>query len=108
MLLPGASMPGAELYAAAKNDLEFLRRSGKDAGRIRKTGSNIRYAGRAFDPNGERNPQNRGKDEYVRISWEEAIDIVSSEMKFEIREKYGKAAITGMTSSHHNWGFLAL
>jgi trimethylamine-N-oxide reductase (cytochrome c) len=26
-----------------------------------------------FDPNGERNPQNRGKSGYVRISWDEAI-----------------------------------
>ena len=25
-----------------------------------------------FDPNGERNPQNRGKSGYVRISWDEA------------------------------------
>ncbi len=32
-----------------------------------------------FDPNGERNPQNRGKSGYERISWEEALDIVSSE-----------------------------
>ena len=27
-----------------------------------------------FDPNGERNPQNRGKSGYVRISWDEALD----------------------------------
>ena len=63
------------------------------------------YRRKTFDPNGERNPQNRGKDEYVRIGWDEAIDIVSSEMK-RIRSQYGKAAITAMTSSHHNWGFL--
>ena len=30
-----------------------------------------------FDPNGERNPQNRGKSGYVRISWEEALDLVA-------------------------------
>ena len=29
-----------------------------------------------WDPNGERNPQNRGKSKYVRISWDEAIDII--------------------------------
>lgn len=63
------------------------------------------YRRASFNPNGERNTQNRGKDEYVRISWDEAISIVSSEIK-RIREKYGPAAITGMTSSHHNWGFL--
>ena len=34
-----------------------------------------------FDPNGERNPQNRGKSGYVRISWEEALCIVSNEIK---------------------------
>ena len=26
-----------------------------------------------FDPNGARNPQNRGKSGYVRISWDEAL-----------------------------------
>ena len=29
-----------------------------------------------FDPDGERNIQNRGKSEFVRISWDEALDIV--------------------------------
>jgi len=33
-----------------------------------------------FDPNGERNPQNRGKSGYVRISWDEALDIVANEI----------------------------
>lgn len=56
-----------------------------------------------FDPNGERNPQNRGKSGYVRISWDEALDIVSGEIK-RLTDKYGGSAITGMTSSHHNWG----
>ena len=58
-----------------------------------------------FDPNGQRNPQNRGKSGYERISWDEALDIVAGEMK-RIRENYGPAAITGSTSSHHNWGLL--
>ena len=31
-----------------------------------------------FDPNGERHPELRGKDEYVRISWDEALDIVTA------------------------------
>jgi len=34
-----------------------------------------------FNPNGERNIQNRGKSGYVRISWEEALDIIVGEMK---------------------------
>jgi trimethylamine-N-oxide reductase (cytochrome c) len=58
-----------------------------------------------FDPNGERNPQNRGKSQYERISWDEALDIVSSEIK-RIRSTYGGSAITGCTSSHHNWGIV--
>jgi anaerobic selenocysteine-containing dehydrogenase len=34
-----------------------------------------------FDPNGERNIQNRGKSKFVRISWEEALTLVASEIK---------------------------
>ena len=34
----------------------------------------------------------RGKDEWVRISWDEALDIVSSELK-NVKEKYGNEAI---------------
>lgn len=58
-----------------------------------------------FDPNGERNTQNRGKSAYERISWDEALDIVAGEIK-RIRETYGNSAVTGMTSSHHNWGIV--
>ncbi len=58
-----------------------------------------------FDPKGERNPQNRGKSGYVRIGWDEALDIVSSEMK-RLIDTYGGSAITGITSSHHNWGIV--
>lgn len=58
-----------------------------------------------FDPNGERHPELRGRDEYVRISWDEALGIVASEIT-RIQGTYGKAAITAMTSSHHNWGLL--
>jgi trimethylamine-N-oxide reductase (cytochrome c) len=58
-----------------------------------------------FDPNGERNPQNRGKSGYVRISWDEALDIISTEMK-RLIDTHGGSSITGMTSSHHNWGIV--
>ncbi len=58
-----------------------------------------------FDPNGERNPQNRGKSGYERISWEEALDITANEIK-RIQGEYGGSAITGITSSHHNWGIV--
>src|SRR5712671_6679754 len=56
-----------------------------------------------FDPNGERNPQNRGKSGYVRISWEEAIKIVTDEIK---RQKltHGPGAIAVSHGSHHTWG----
>ena len=56
-----------------------------------------------FDPKGDRHPETRGKSNYERISWDEALDIVASEIE-RIRETYGPAAITGITSSHHNWG----
>ena len=56
-----------------------------------------------FDPNGDRHPENRGKSPYVRISWDEALDIVSKEIK-RVQETYGQAAISALTSSHHNWG----
>ncbi len=58
-----------------------------------------------FDPNGERNPENRGKSGYERISWDEAITIVSTEMQ-RLIDNYGGASISGMTSSHHNWGIV--
>jgi molybdopterin guanine dinucleotide-containing S/N-oxide reductase-like protein len=58
-----------------------------------------------FDPNGERNPQNRGKSAYERISWDEALDIVSGEIA-RVKKTYGSSAISGMTSSHHNWGIV--
>ena len=44
-----------------------------------------------WDPNGERNPQNRGISKYKRISWDEALDIVVGEIK-RIKEKYGMEA----------------
>ena len=58
-----------------------------------------------FDPNGERNPQNRGKSGYVRISWEEAAGIVAGEIR-RVQETYGKHALTAIASSHHNWGIV--
>jgi molybdopterin guanine dinucleotide-containing S/N-oxide reductase-like protein len=58
-----------------------------------------------FDPNGERNPQNRGKSRYERISWDEAATIVANEIK-RVQQTYGGSAISGLTSSHHNWGIV--
>ncbi|OIR03514.1 pyrogallol hydroxytransferase large subunit [mine drainage metagenome] len=56
-----------------------------------------------FDPNGERNCQNRGVSGYVRISWDEALDIVASEIK-RVKRDYGQGAIMCNHGSHHTWG----
>lgn len=57
-----------------------------------------------WDPEGERNPQNRGKSGYERISWDEAIDIVVSEIE-KSKDANGNASgiFTGM-SGHPEWG----
>lgn len=56
-----------------------------------------------FDPDGERNAHNRGKSGYERISWDEALDIVSKEI---LRQKQvnGPGAIALAHPSHHQWG----
>jgi molybdopterin guanine dinucleotide-containing S/N-oxide reductase-like protein len=56
-----------------------------------------------FDPDGERNSQNRGKSGYVRISWDEALDIVAKEINRQKRV-HGPGSITFPMSSHHQWG----
>jgi anaerobic selenocysteine-containing dehydrogenase len=52
-----------------------------------------------WDPEGERNPQNRGKSKYVRISWDEATDIIASEIK-RVQKKYGPTAILLQADGH--------
>ncbi|MBQ9980145.1 MAG: molybdopterin-dependent oxidoreductase [Oscillospiraceae bacterium] len=56
-----------------------------------------------FDVNGERNYENRGVSGYERISWDEALDIVCSEM-VRVRKEYGPGTIFGSHGSHHTWG----
>ncbi|MCC2102295.1 MAG: molybdopterin-dependent oxidoreductase, partial [Hyphomicrobiales bacterium] len=58
-----------------------------------------------FDPNGARNPQNRGVSGYERISWDEALDIVASEIR-RMKTQHGNGAILSSHSSHHTWGNL--
>lgn len=58
-----------------------------------------------FDPKGERNPQNRGKSGYVRISWEKALDIVASEIR-RVKHDYGPGAMAVSHGSHHTWGHI--
>jgi anaerobic selenocysteine-containing dehydrogenase len=45
-----------------------------------------------WDPNGERHPENRGKSNYVRISWEEAFNIAENEIK-RVQQTYGPSGI---------------
>ncbi len=58
-----------------------------------------------FDPNGERNCQNRGISGYERISWDEALDIVADQIR-GVKKEYGPGAILNGSGSHHTWGHL--
>lgn len=51
-----------------------------------------------WDP-GNRNTQNRGKSGYVRISWDEATDIIVSELR-RIKETYGMEAVLSQSDGH--------
>ena len=52
-----------------------------------------------WDPNGERNTQNRGKSKYERISWDKATSLIASEIK-RIQAKYGPFAIFPQWGGH--------
>jgi trimethylamine-N-oxide reductase (cytochrome c) len=52
-----------------------------------------------WDPNGERNPQNRGVSKFERISWEEAADLIVSELK-RVRKTYGPYAVLCQCDGH--------
>ncbi len=52
-----------------------------------------------WDPDGERNPQNRGISRYQRISWSEAAQIVAGEIK-RIDRQYGPLAILAQVDGH--------
>jgi trimethylamine-N-oxide reductase (cytochrome c) len=52
-----------------------------------------------WNPDGERNIENRGKSRYVRISWDEALEIVVNEIK-RVRGKYGPEAILAQADGH--------
>jgi molybdopterin guanine dinucleotide-containing S/N-oxide reductase-like protein len=52
-----------------------------------------------WNPDGERNTENRGKSNYVRISWDEALDIIVSELK-RVRGKYGPEAVLSQAECH--------
>ncbi len=52
-----------------------------------------------WDPDGERNPQNRGKSKFKRISWDEATDIIAAELRRIIKE-YGPYAVLMQGDGH--------
>ncbi len=56
-----------------------------------------------WDPNGARNPHNRGISGYERISWDQAFDIVVGEFK-RVKRDCGPGAIALSHGSHHTWG----
>ncbi len=55
-----------------------------------------------FDPDGERNIHNRGVSGFERISWDEALNIVSKEIKRAKRK--GPGAVLVAHGGHHQWG----
>lgn len=52
-----------------------------------------------WDPDGERNPQNRGISKYVRISWDEATDIIAKEIK-RVCAEYSSMSILSQSDGH--------
>ena len=56
-----------------------------------------------YHPDGERNPQNRGISGYERISWDEALDIVTAQIRRQ-KATHGPGSIAIQHHSHHQWG----
>ncbi|MBP1708098.1 MAG: molybdopterin oxidoreductase, partial [Chloroflexi bacterium] len=54
-----------------------------------------------WDPEGERNPQNRGKSKFKRISWDEATDIIAAELK-RVKAKYGPYSVLCVGEEGHH------
>jgi len=52
-----------------------------------------------WDPQKERNPQNRGISKYERISWDEATDIIASELK-RVQSEYGPMSVLAQGDGH--------
>ena len=59
-----------------------------------------------WDPNGERNTQNRGKSRYVRISWDEAAQLIADELK-RVKDKYGMSCVLAEADMHGEGKHLA-
>jgi trimethylamine-N-oxide reductase (cytochrome c) len=54
-----------------------------------------------WDPNGERNPQNRGISKYKRISWDTAVEIMANEIQ-RIHNTYGPLGILCVGDNGHH------
>ncbi len=52
-----------------------------------------------WDPKGDRHPENRGKSKYVRITWDEAAQIVADEL-LRVKDKYGMSAVLAEADMH--------
>ncbi len=52
-----------------------------------------------WDPDGERNTQNRGTSKFVRISWDEACDIIAKEI-VRIQKEAGPFSILAQSDGH--------
>jgi trimethylamine-N-oxide reductase (cytochrome c) len=52
-----------------------------------------------WDPDGERNTQNRGKSKFVRISWDEATDLIAKEIR-RLHKQYGPCTILIQGDGH--------
>ena len=52
-----------------------------------------------WNSDGDRNPQNRGISKYVRVSWDEATDIIVKEIK-RVVKKYGPEAVLLQADGH--------
>ncbi|MBN1189402.1 MAG: molybdopterin-dependent oxidoreductase [Dehalococcoidales bacterium] len=52
-----------------------------------------------WDPGGPRNPQNRGKSRFRRIGWDEALEIVTGEIRRIVAE-YGPYAVLCQADGH--------
>jgi trimethylamine-N-oxide reductase (cytochrome c) len=60
---------------------------------------------KGFIPGGKSDVGNRGKGEFVRIGWDEAIEITASEIS-RIKNTYGPEAVLPLIGGHSMWGFI--
>jgi molybdopterin guanine dinucleotide-containing S/N-oxide reductase-like protein len=103
-------------YSAAELNLWQLQRNGQTFKPLLKSlpgPFSLAYKKRAYSPNrilyplkrvdwnpdGDRHPENRGKSKYQRISWDEATNIIASEIK-RVHQKYGPYAVLAQADGH--------